>query len=365
MNPQAPWEEIERLYHEAIELPVGERDALLARASPALREEVESLLDADCKARLLAPPTHIVAELLDGQPSGLAPGQRVAAYEIESLVSLGAMGEVYLARDREGRPVALKILRGHLTVSAQAVDRFETEARAASALCHPNIVTVYESGRSPAGLFIAMEWVDGSTFRAIMNLGQVETAHAIDWGGQSARALSVAHAAGILHRDMKPENIMLRKDGVVKILDFGLARDGAAVGPEPSSMGGSGTISGTLSGTLLYMPPEILRGETATSASDVFSLGAFLYELTAGQHPFAGETRLDVFEAIECRPVAAIGSLRDGVPQEVDRLILGMLDRCPGGRPSAREVCDVLGGVSAAKSLDGTAGSRYFRRPSQ
>ena len=169
-----------------------------------------------------------------------------------------------------------------------------------------------------------------------MDAGRVEIAQATDWGGQAAQALSAAHTARILHRDMKPENIMLRKDGVVKILDFGLARDGGAVGPEPSSrtatgsMGASGTISGTLSGTLLYMPPEILRGETATSASDVFSLGALLYELTAGQHPFAGETLLDVLEAIECRPVAAIGSLRNGVPQEVDRLILRMLDRRPG-----------------------------------
>jgi serine/threonine protein kinase len=253
------------------------------------------------------------------------------------------MGEVYLARDTEGRPVALKILRRHLIVNAQAVDRFETEARAASALCHPNIVTVYESGRSPAGMFIAMEWIDGSTFRAIMNAGGVEIAQAMDWGGQAARALSAAHTAGILHRDVKPENIMLRKDGVVKILDFGLARHGGSLEPERSSMGASGTISGTLSGTLLYMPPEILRGEAATSASDVFSLGAFLYELTAGQHPFAGETPLDVFEAIECRPVAAIGSFRNGVPQEVDRVILRMLDRSPGARPSAGEVCEVLG----------------------
>jgi len=343
MNPPPAWEEIERLYHEALELPVCERKALLARASPALREEVESLLEADSNPGLLAaPPTHVAADLLNAQ-SGLAGGQRVADYEVISPISVGGMGEVYLARDTQGRPVALKILRRHLIVNAQAVGRFETEARAASALCHPNIVTVYESGKSPAGLFIAMEWIDGSTFRAIMNAGQVAIAQAMDWGGQAARALSAAHTAGILHRDMKPENIMLRKDGVVKILDFGLARHGAAVGPERSSMGASGTISGTLSGTLLYMPPEILRGETATSASDVFSLGAFLYELTAGQHPFAGETPLDVFEAIECRPVAAIGSLRNGVPQEVDRLILRMLDRHPGGRPSAREACEVLG----------------------
>ena len=277
MNPPTQWEEIERLYYEALELPVGERNTLLARASPALREEVESLLEADSRAGLLpAPPTHVVADLLDGQPPGLAPGQRVADYEVESLISIGGMGEVYLARDREGRPAALKILRRHLATSAHAVDRFETEARAASALCHPNIVTVYESGESPVGLFIAMEWVDGSTFRAIMDAGPVEVARAVDWSGQAAGALAAAHAAGILHRDMKPDNIMLRKDGVVKVLDFGLARPGAALGSEPSSMGASGTISGTLSGTLLYMPPEILRGENATRASDVFSLGGFL-----------------------------------------------------------------------------------------
>jgi len=180
-----------------------------------------------------------------------------------------------------------------------------------------------------------------------MDAGRAEIADAMDWGGQAARALSAAHAAGILHRDMKPENIMLRKDGVVKILDFGLARhEGGAVMPAVNAMGASGTISGTLSGTLMYMPPEILRGETATSASDVFSLGVFLYELTSGHHPFAGDTPLDVFEAIECRPVAAIGSLRNGVPDEVDRLILRMLDRHPEGRPPASKVWEVLNRVS-------------------
>jgi len=345
MNPPPAWEEIERLYHEALELPVLQRKALLARARPALREEVESLLEADSNAELLAaPPTNVAADLLDGQPVGLAAGERVADYEVESLISIGGMGEVYFARDIDGRPVALKVLRRHLIVNPQAANRFEAEARAASALCHPNIVTVYESGNSPAGLFIAMEWIEGSTFRAIMDAGPVEIAQAIDWGGQAARALSAAHSAGILHRDVKPENIMLRKDGVVKILDFGLARYGGAVGPEPNSMGASGTISGTLSGTLLYMPPEILRGETATRASDVFSLGVFLYELTAGQNPFAGETPLDVFEAIECRPVVAIRSLRKSIPVKVDRMILKMLDRRQGERPEAREVCEVLGG---------------------
>jgi len=343
MNPQPEWEEIERLYNEALDLPTGERKTLLAGVDPALRAEVESLLEADSSPGLLTrAPTHIAADLLDGHPGGLTAGERVGDYEIESLISIGGMGEVYLARDSKGGPVALKILRRHLIVNSQAVDRFETEARAASALRHPNIVTIYESGRSAAGLFIAMEWLDGSTFRAIMDAGEATIPQAIDWGRQAADALAAAHEARILHRDIKPENIMLVKDSIVKILDFGLARHGAPGAPEPNAMGASGTISGTLSGTLLYMPPEILRGETATSASDVFSLGAFLYELASGRHPFAGDTPLDVFEAIECRSLTPVGSVRSGIPAEVDRLILRMLDRQPAGRPPAQEVCEVL-----------------------
>lgn len=343
MNTVPAWEDIERLYYEALEASASERKVLLGRAEPALRAEVESLLRADSQTGLLTtPPTHLAADLLDGHPGGLAAGERVGDYEVQSLISIGGMGEVYLARDPQERPIALKILRRHLIINVQAVDRFETEARAASALRHPNIVTIYESGRSPAGMFIAMEWLDGSTFRAIMNAGEVKIADAIDWAAQAAAALAAAHQAGILHRDIKPENIMLLKDGVVKILDFGLARHGAPVGPELSAMGASGTISGTLSGTLLYMPPEILRGETATSASDVFSLGTLLYELTAGRHPFAGETPLDVFEAIELRPVTPASSLRSGIPPELDRLLSGMLDRNPILRPSAAEVCRTL-----------------------
>ena len=345
MNSQPVWEDVERLYFEALEVPVSERKALLARAGPALRAEVESLLEADSSSRsLTSPPTHVAADLLDGQPSGLTAGQRFAGYEIDSLISIGGMGEVYLARNASGELVALKILRRHLIVSVQAVDRFETEARAASALRHPNIVTVYESGRSASGLFIAMEWLDGQTLRAIIEADEVKIAQAIDWGRQAAGALAAAHQAGILHRDIKPENIMLVQD-TVKLLDFGLARHEGPMGPEPSAMGASGTISGTLSGTLLYMPPEILLGENATSASDVFSLGAVLYELAGGLHPFAGETPLDVMEAIECRPVAPVGSLRSGIPPEVDRLILRMLNREPSGRPSAQEVSEVLRAV--------------------
>jgi serine/threonine protein kinase len=346
MTLKGDWEEIERLFHETVDLPVKDRRALLASAGASIRAEVESLLKTEDEAVFVARPNRLAADLLE-QPSALSAGERIGEYEIESLITVGGMGEVYLARNRSEIRVALKILRHHLVSNPQAVDRFQTEVRAASALHDPNIVTVYESGDSPAGLFLAMEWVEGPTFRELMATGAAEVGDANDWGEQAASALAAAHAAEILHRDIKPENIILRKDRVVKILDFGLARLAGPVRIEPDSTGASGTISGTLSGTLLYMSPEILRGEAATSASDVFSLGAFLYELWTGRHPFAGETPLDVYEAIECRMVAAPSTLRAAIPLEIDSIILRMLNRDPALRPSACEVREVFSKFSA------------------
>jgi serine/threonine protein kinase len=343
----AEWEEIERLFHETVDLSTDERRVRLASASARVKAEVESLLKAEDKASFAASPVHLAADLLESQPSALGPGERVGKYKIECLITVGGMGEVYRAFDSEGTPVALKILRRHLVGSPQAVDRFETEARAASALQHPNIVTVCESGESAAGLFIAMEWIDGPTFRELMQAGGVSNAQAIDWGRQAARAVAAAHAAGILHRDLKPENIILGKDGVLKILDFGLARLAGPVRLEANSSGASGTISGTLSGTLLYMPPELFRGEVATTASDVYSLGALLYELWGGRNPFAAETPLEVFEAIECRVLAAPSTLCAGIPAEIDALILRMLDRDPTLRPSAHGAYDMFSKFSA------------------
>lgn len=347
MNTQEHWAEIEQLFHETVDLPPHERISLLASASAPVRTEVESLLRTNDSESFDGPPVNLAAELLECQPSALAAGQRVGDYEIESLVAAGGMGEVYRAHDSSGNPVALKILRRHLLLNPQAIDRFETEACAASALHHPNIVTIRESGESPSGRFIAMEWVEGSTLRQVLGAESISTRQTIHWSEQAARALAAAHAAGILHRDIKPENIMLGSDGVLKVLDFGLARLAGPVRLEPDSKGASGTISGTLSGTLLYMSPEILRGEVATDASDVFSLGALLYELWAGRHPFAGETPLDVFEAIECRLVAAPSTLRPDIPPDIDSLILRMLDRDSGHRPTAEEASAIFSKFSA------------------
>jgi serine/threonine protein kinase len=253
------------------------------------------------------------------------------------------MGEVYLAEHIQSRKkVALKLIRRHLMADAQAVECFTREARAAGALRHVNVVDIFQFGRSDAGMFIAMEWVDGQTFRALMDSGPVEISNAVSWSRQAASLIAAAHGAGITHRDIKPENLMVNKDGVVKVLDFGLARLAGPAIPDRKASGASGTISGTLSGTLSYMSPELFRGETASSASDVFSLGSVFYELFTGVHPFAGATPLDVYEAIECRVPDRPSSLRPGIPPEVDRLLLEMLNRVQESRPEAAAIVGTL-----------------------
>jgi serine/threonine-protein kinase len=345
------WQRIENLYLDASALAPAERASYLDRAclgDPELRAEVESLLDADSKrGRFLElPPSLLAADLLARNPAALAPGLRVGEYEVQSLISIGGMGEVYLAEDtRSARAAVLKILRRHLTADAHAVERFEREARAAGTLDHPNIVKIYEFGKSDAGVFIAMEWVDGQTWRALLSAGEIPLRIAGDWSRQAAHALAAAHQAGIVHRDIKPDNIMLSKTGAVKILDFGLARLGESVLPDIEASGASGTISGTLSGTLPYMSPELLRGERASSASDVFSFASVLYELFTGRHPFAGETPLDVFEAIECRTPEPPSSRRPGIPPALDSLLLSMLAGEQQKRPSSLSVAAELDAI--------------------
>jgi serine/threonine protein kinase len=348
------WLKVEAVFLDALGLSEAERASYLEKAcagNAKLQSEVESLLSAE-ETRdgfLDLPPAALAADLLAHNPGTLASGERVGVFEVLSLISIGGMGEVYLARDtRSDARVGLKLLRPHLTADGHALNRFAREARAAGALRHPNIIDIHEFGESEAGMYIAMEWVDGPTWQDLLR-GCVENGRskaplqtAFDWATQAAQGLAAAHAAGIVHRDIKPANIMLNSAGTVKILDFGLARLAGSLLPELEASGSSGTISGTLSGTLPYMSPEILRGEPATSASDVFSFGSVLYELFTGTHPFAGDTPLDVFEAIECRTPAVPSSLREDVPRGLDRLLLAMLDRDSQVRPTAAATAEEL-----------------------
>lgn len=294
-------------------------------------------------------PTEVVRhvlELLDSppEPDDLEPpraashsGTQVGRYLVGELLGRGGMGEVYAARDQDlDRSVALKFLLPDEIGHPSAVKRFVREAKAASALNHPNILTVHEIIQTPSSLAIVMERVEGaplSDFRGVAHPLQ----RAVDLARQVAFALAAAHEAGIVHRDIKPENLMLRTDGFVKVLDFGLAR--RLVGPSVSAATLSGQMPG---GTLRYMSPEQVRDEPVTGASDVFSLGIVLYEFAAGRHPFESTHAWETAYAIHSRKPAPPSDANPSIPEWLDRLILSMLAQTPASRPSARDLVEEL-----------------------
>jgi non-specific serine/threonine protein kinase len=224
----------------------------------------------------------------------LLPGSRLGRYEIRSLIGAGGMGEVYLAHDGQlQRPVALKVLAANVRTDEDLRKRLEYEARAASALNHPNILTVYEIGQVGEEHFIATEYVDGVTLRQRMMRAEPALDETIDIATQIASALAAAEAAGLVHRDVKPDNIMVRRDGYVKLLDFGLARTVAAPQPDLKK-----TDPFVVRGTVFYMSPEQLRGKPLDTRSDIWSMGVMLYELISGRLPFEGDSSSDVAASI-------------------------------------------------------------------
>ncbi|HSQ20433.1 MAG TPA: protein kinase, partial [Blastocatellia bacterium] len=222
------WQEVDRLFDAVLELEPAQRASFIAdacRGDDELRREVESLLAAHERAEkfIEAPAIALAAKVAAGGNAFSVPGRKIGPYRVLSLLGAGGMGEVYLAEDtRLSRRVALKLLPSEFTHDPERIRRFEREARAASALNHPNIVTIYEIGQSDGTYFIATELVEGQTLRDFMPLARAQMKEAMNVATQVADALSAAHAAGIIHRDVKPENIMLRRDGYVKVLDFGL-----------------------------------------------------------------------------------------------------------------------------------------------
>jgi predicted ATPase len=247
------------------------------------------------------------------------------------------MGEVYLARDpRLGRDLALKCLPASALEDSDAVDRFMREARTASALNHPNVVTIYEIGESSFGRFIAMELVEGETLRSLIDR-RPSYDEVSRLSAQVARALAVAHASGIIHRDIKPENVMVRRDGYVKVLDFGLARLFGADGRQ-STLAGGVTRAGAAIGTLRYMSPEQACAEPVTGATDIFSLGILLFELATGRHPFTASSDMALVSAILTAPTPSAANLDSNVPAALDALLCAMLEKDPRHRPTAAAV---------------------------
>jgi len=251
----------------------------------------------------------------------LTSGTRLGRYEVHSQIGAGGMGEVYLAQDMNlGRRVALKLLPSEFTKDENRVRRFQQEARAASALNHPNILTIHEIGSENSTYFIATEYIEGRTLRDHMSEAQMKTSEVLDVATQVASALAAAHAARVVHRDIKPENIMLRRDRIVKVLDFGLAKLTESETPDTEAPTLVNTDAGVVMGTARYMSPEQVRGLTIDARTDVWSLGVVMHEMLMGRVPFAGETASDVIAAVLEREPQALGLQGEEIP-ELKRIV--------------------------------------------
>src|SRR5216110_1172813 len=302
------WARITEIYHATIARPPEERVSFVGQechGDETLRRQVEAMVKSHERSGdfIETPAFAIAPELLIEVQTIDLIGQSIGHYQIESLLGAGGMGEVYLARDeRLGRKVALKLLPEHLTADETQLSRFKAEARSASALNHPNILTVYEIGAEGNRHFIATEFIEGITLRASLTRERMNLHDALEIAVQVASALAAAHQTGVVHRDMKPENIMLRPDGYVKVLDFGIAK---LTEPRPvpdSDEIGTTTVlqtrAGLVLGTARYMSPEQTRGQTVDARSDIWSLGVVIYEMIAGVPPFHGKTPSDCIASI-------------------------------------------------------------------
>jgi len=352
MDPER-WKKIDALFEAALPHTPEARARFLLQAcdgDTSMRQEVEQLLRSfDAAGTFLETP---VGESFgfDGKAArapSLVIGQQLAHYQIISELGAGGMGEVYLARDLKlDRRVALKILPTHFTRDPSQVRRFEREARAASALNNPNIITIHEIGNEGTLHFIATEFIEGQTLRQGIANGPLRVTEVINIATQITKALGAAHASGIIHRDIKPENVMVRPDGLVKILDFGLAKliegseekgtstraDEELTIPfshrQPTSM--SISTPGIMMGTISYLSPEQVRRENVDHRTDIFSLGVLLYEILTGERPFTGDSVGQVFEAILQRAPKPIAS--NQCSAELNRIITRALEKDPGDR---------------------------------
>ena len=347
MKPER-WQEIEQLYHTVLKQDASERAAFLKEAcggDAELRREVESLLarQSEAESFVETPAAKVVAEV---QGHSLV-GQQIGSYKILSLLGAGGMGQVYRAKDAKlGREVAIKVLPREFSTDADRVRRFEQEARAASALNHPNIITIYEMGQSGSMVYMAMELVEGKTLREILGSESLPTKKVLQLATQIADGLAKAHAAGITHRDLKPENLMITKDGLVKILDFGLAKQTVAAvydrrGSEsalterhysiPTEME-SLTEPGIILGTVGYMSPEQAKGEAVNFQSDQFSFGAIIYEMVTGKRAFARGSAAETLWAIIREEPEALAAANPKAPVPLRWVI----ERCLAKDPRER-----------------------------
>ena len=335
------WPRIKEIFYSAQERPPAERSDFLNEVcgdDTSIREEVEALLAADAGNEnfLTSPAFEFAAGMLSDEGSEFAAGQRVGRYEILCSLGAGGMGQIYLARDAQlGRNIALKLIAQEFATDPRRVLRFEQEARAASALNHPNVCVIHEIGITDEGRhFIAMEYIQGATLRDHLARGPLKPLEALQIAIQVGTALSSAHSVGIVHRDIKPENIMLRPDGYVKVVDFGLAKLTEGL-PEQTSTGEAQTMvhtePRTLMGTVKYMSPEQLREGPIDERTDIWSLGVVLYEMLTGSTPFEARSRNDSVASILKADPAQL-TFAEGVPIECYEIVRKALEKDCGER---------------------------------
>lgn len=334
----------EEIYHAAMEIaPAGRRSFLVGICGDDqdLRREVESLLAVQISSNNIfdTPPESLAAEMFfEGEKPADLAGLKISHYEIKSLLGRGGMGTVYLAEDTVlERKVAVKFLNPDFSRNADKLSRFIREAKAASALNHPNIMTVYGIGEADGTKYIVTEFIEGKTLREHLSAdGSIALNEVLTIAVQIAEALAAAHRAGIIHRDIKPENIMIREDGYAKVLDFGLAKltePGAAeIGLEDAARIRVNTTPGMVLGTVSYMSPEQARGKETDARTDLWSLGVLLYEMIARQLPFAGETMSDCVAAILRNEPPPLAQFVTGGSAELERIISRALAKKTGER---------------------------------
>ena len=369
------WTRVKSTFHEALSRPVGEREAFIRQACPgdvALQAVIRSLLVSDGSAGdfLEAPAVARIGVPSDSE-NILRSGDRIGVYEIVGLLGAGGMGEVYRARDhRLARDVALKVLPADVMHDGARRQWLELEARTVASLDHPNICPVFDIGEQDGRVWMVMQYVEGETLAERLRRGPLKLPTALDVATQIASALSAAHARRIVHRDVKPQNVMITGDGVVKVLDFGLAQTTnqyAAAAPSPSA---GRTVAAARLGTVPYMSPEQVRGEVLDAGTDVFSFGAVLFELVTGRRAFVGESDAAITAAILASRPQDVIALVPGAPPALNTIIHTCLERDRNSRYQdtrelVRDLAAVKQSLQIAAKFSGSPGPperRWWKR---
>ena len=375
MTPER-WQELKQLVGSALAVPEAEREAFVrgraAQDSELCGQALSLLSSADlAEGFLSAPAVEAAGSILDSvveeSHKPIPVGALFGPYQIVGLIGAGGMGEVYRARDeRLKREVAIKVLPSLFSQDHDRLRRFEQEARAAGGLNHPNILAIHDIGSREGAPYVVSELLEGQTLRERLVSGPLPSRKAIDYAIQVARGLAAAHEKGIVHRDLKPENLFITKDGRVKILDFGLAK---VTRPESAAARGSmipttplGTEPGVVMGTAGYMSPEQVRGEPTDARSDIFSLGAILYEMLSGKRAFQGSSPVETMSAILKEDPPELSVTSRNVSPGLERIVRHCLEKSPEERfHSARDLAFDLETLSTATPVAGIASRRPVR----